>query len=289
VKTVDNSFIELLKSVGNQIDHTELNAAIKADNFDGEFALSEDGLASAKEQVKGLFTLDAAKHNRDLAEFYAQDLFPKHKKSALSSVEGQLRPLMEKNGIDLSGVDFISDKIPDLIEKLSSAPNSGDNKDVIDSLNEELRLARELPSKLEEEYNSKIQEKDESFRLEKLRDKFILKANEFTWADAYADKDLKRALLSQKWDKINAKAHLTLSEEGDIRLMQKDMPDKELYDGNKVMTFQNMLEPELEPYLKKSSPEKVRTETTAEKPVKQLNAQEARNLAERKAQEKMYS
>jgi hypothetical protein len=286
---VDNSFIELLKAVGNQIDHTELNAAIKADNFDGEFALSEDGLASAQEQVKSLLTLDAAKHNREIAEFFAQDLFPKHKKSALTSVEEKLRPIMEQLGVDLSGADFISDKIGDLQDKLSSALANGDSKDVIDSLNEELRAARELPNKLEEEFNKKIQEKDESFRLEKLKDKFILKANEFTWADAYADKDLKRALLREKWDKINAKAHLTLSEDGEIRLMQKDMPDKELYDGNKVMTFQNLLEPELEPYLKKSSPEKVRTEKTEEKPVKQLSAQEARNQKEYEAQRRMYA
>ena len=44
---------------------------------------------------------------------------------------------------------------------------------------------------------------------------------------------------------------------GEIRLMQKDMPDKELYNGNKIATFQSLLEPEIEPYLKKSSPEKV--------------------------------
>jgi hypothetical protein len=287
---VDKSFIELLKTVGNQIDHAELNAAIKADNFEGEFALSEDGLASAKDQVGKLLTLEAAVNNSTVIEKINKESYPKHMKTALTKVEDQLRPIMDKLGIDLEGAEFISDKIGDIEDKLSEAMASGDKKEVIEKLNEELRLAREVPTKLEQEFNTKIQEKEESYRVEKLRDKFILKANEFIWADAYADKDLKRALLNQKWDKINAKAHLTLSDEGDIRLMQKDMPEKELYDGNnKLMTFQSLLEPELEPYLKKSSPEKVTTTVSPKADTKVLNPQEARNLKEQNAQREMYA
>jgi hypothetical protein len=290
VKTVDKSFKELLITVGNQIDHAELNAAIKNDNFEGEFALSDDGLTSAKEQVGKLLTLESAINNPSVIERINKESYPKHMKTALSKYEDQLRPLFQKIGVEFSDSEFISDKIGEIEEKLSTALATGDKREVIEKLNEELRLAREVPTKLEEDFNNKIKERDESYRLEKLRDKFVLKANEFTWADAYSDKDLKRALLRDKWDAINAKAHLTLSEDGDIRLMQKDMPDKELYDGNnKLMTFQSMLEPELEPYLKKSSPEKVRTETTVEKPVKAVTAQEARNMKEYEAQKRMHA
>lgn len=285
---MDKSYIELLKTVGNQIDNAELNEAIKNNNFDN--ALSEEGLASAKEQVGKLLTLESAVNNPEVIEKINKDSYPKHMKTALTKVETQLKPVMEMLGVDLNGAEFVSDKIGDLEQKISEAIASGDKKEVIEKLNEELRQAREVPNNLQAEFEQKLKEQEDAFRTEKLRDKFILKANEFQWAEAYADKDLKRALLKEKWEKINAKAHLTLSEDGDIRLMQKDMPDKELYDGNKVMTFQSLLEPELAPYLKKSNPPSAETTTQVDaKPDKKLSAREQRNLAELAAQKKMYA
>lgn len=285
---MDKSYIELLKTVGNQIDNAELNEAIKNNNFDN--ALSEEGLASAKEQVGKLLTLESAVNNPEVIEKINKDSYPKHMKTALTKVETQLKPVMEMLGVDLNGAEFVSDKIGDLEQKISEAIASGDKKEVIEKLNEELRQAREVPNNLQAEFEQKLKEQEDAFRTEKLRDKFILKANEFQWAEAYADKDLKRALLKEKWEKINAKAHLTLSEDGDIRLMQKDMPDKELYDGNKIMTFQSLLEPELAPYLKKSNPPATETTTQVDaKPDKKLSAREQRNLAELAAQKKMYA
>lgn len=254
---MDNSFIELLKSVGNQINHTELNAAINADNFDGEFALSEDGLTSAKTQVSKLFTLESAINNQEVIERISKDLYPKHMKSSLSKVEGKLKPLYDKLGIDYSEAEFLSDKIGDLEEKITQSASKGDNKEVIETLNKELRDAKAALDTKDEEFNLKIQERDSSYLAERLKDKFTLSANQYKWADAYSDTDLKKAILNQKWDKLNAKAHLKLSDDGNILLMQKDFPDKELYNGNKLETFQSLLEPELEPYLQKSDPKKV--------------------------------
>ena len=68
---------------------------------------------------------------------------------------------------------------------------------------------------------------------------------------------LKEAILGKVWENINAKAHLNLNN-GEIGVFQKDMPEKEIYEGNKVVTFQNLLEPEIANYLKKSDPEKAK-------------------------------
>ena len=288
---MDKTFIELLKTVGNQIDHAELNAAIKADNFEGEYALSEDGLTSAKEQVGKLLTLESAINNPTVIESINKEYYPQHVKTAYKKFDSTLLPLLNKLGIDHTKYEFISESIADIEEALEKAKEGGgsDNKDLIDSLKADLLKANESLQGKDEEFNIKMNEKDASYELEKLKDQFFLKANEFTWADAYADKDLKRALLNQKWDKINANAHLKL-DDGEIIVRQKDMPDKEIYDdGNKIITFQSMLEPELEPYLKKSNPDKVRTEQTKEKPVKELSAQEAKNLAELARQRNMYA
>jgi hypothetical protein len=249
---VDNSFIELIKAIGNQIDNTELSAAIKADNFDGEFAMSEAGLNSAKEQVSKLLTIESAIANPDVIERINKESYPKHMKTALGKVEAPLKELYETYGVDYSDAEFISDKIDDLKEKLSEAVSKGDNKSVIETLNKELREAKESLDKKESDLENKINEVRNEYAMKDLRRTYELKANDYQWADVYSNPDLKKAILNQKWDKLNAKAHLQLSEDGTIQVMQKDMPDKELYEGNKVMTFQSLLEPEISDFLKKS-------------------------------------
>lgn len=255
---MDNSFIELIKVIGNQIDNDELSKAIKEDNFEGEFALSEDGLNLAKKQVSELLTVDSAVANPVVIERINKDSYPKHMKTALSKVEEQLKPVMNKLGIDFNDAEFISDKIGDIETKLSEALSKGDNKGVIESLNKELRDAKELLEGSEQTLENKINEVRSEYAAKELFNTYKLKANnDYQWAEVYSDSDLKEAILKQKWDKLNAKAHLKLVN-GEIVPMQKDMPDKELYDGNKVMTFQSILEPEIEGFLKKSDPQPTR-------------------------------
>ena len=79
---------------------------------------------------------------------------------------------------------------------------------------------------------------------EKLYDTFKLKANNYQWAEVYSDSELREAILEKKWNKLNAKAHLKLVD-GNIVPMNKEMPEKELYEGNKIVTFQSLLEPEI--------------------------------------------
>jgi len=261
---VDKSFIELIKIVGNQINNDELNKAIKEDKFDGEFALSEDGLNLAKKQVSELLTIDSAVANPAVIERVNKDSYPKHMKTALSKVEEQLKPIMNKLGIDLEGAEFVSDKIGDIEAKLSEALSSGDSKGVIDSLNKELREAKEMLDGREQEIESKINEVRSEYAAKELYNTYKLKANDYQWAEVYSDSDLKEAILKQKWEKLTAKAHLKLNN-GEIVPMQKDMPDKELYEGNKIMTFQSLLEPEIQGFLKKSDPQGVKKTSEPEK------------------------
>ena len=278
---MDNSFIELIKSIGNQIDNDELTKAIKEDKFDGEFALSEDGLNLAKKQVSELLTLDSAVDNPAVIERINKDSYPKHMKTALSKVEEQLKPIMSKLGIELDGAEFISDKIGDIESKLSEALSSGDSKGVIESLNKELRQAKEALEGSEQDLESKINEVRSEYAAKELFNTYKLKANNYQWADVYTDPDLKEAILNQKWEKIKAKAHLKL-DGGEIVPMQKDMPDKELYDGNKIMTFQSLLEPEIQGFLKKSDPPKaVRKEGQREEAPNDLTPKQREMIAQK--------
>ena len=279
---MDESIKKILGVLNNQIDSVELNAAIKADNFEGEFAISEDGLTAIISQTQELLSIESAVANPSVIERINKDSYPKHMKSALSKVEEKLKPIYDKVGVDYSSAEYLSDLIGEIEAKIDESASKGDNKGVIESLNKELREAKEALDNKDQEFNTKIQERDAGYLAERIKDKFTLQANQYKWADAYSDLDLKKAILSQKWEKINAKAHLKLSEDGEILLMQKDMPDKELYNGNKIETFQSLLEPELEPYLKKSDPKKVNKVEASTKDAPELTPRQAQMIAQRK-------
>ena len=276
------SIKQILGVLNNQIDSVELNAAIKADNFEGEYAISEDGLNAIISQTQELLSIESAVANPSVIERINKESYPKHMKSALSKVEEKLKPIYDKVGVDYSSAEYLSDLIGEIEAKIDESASKGDNKGVIESLNKELREAKEALDNKDEEFNSKIQERDAGYLAERIKDKFTLQANQYKWADAYSDLDLKKAILNQKWEKINAKAHLKLSEDGEILLMQKDMPDKELYNGNKIETFQSLLEPELEPYLKKSDPKKASKVEASTKDAPELTPRQAQMIAQRK-------
>lgn len=243
----------ILETLNNQIDSNELAAALKADNFEGEYALSEDGVKSILSQTKGLLSIDSAVNNPTVVENISKDLYPKHLKTFMTKFEDKLKPVLDKLGVDYSKYEYISDAIPDIEPKLS-AMSTGENKELINSLNEDIRLAKEALTSQSEEFQNQLKQRDADILADKLQQVYKSKATEKQWAEAYSMPDVKNAIMNQVWSKINAKATLKLTDSGDVAVMQKDFPDKELYDGNKILTFQGLLEPEIEAYLKKSDP-----------------------------------
>jgi hypothetical protein len=251
---MDKSIKTILEALNNQIDSNELTTALKADKFEGEYALSEDGITAIVDQTKGLLSAESAINNAEIIEKISKDLYPKHMKSALMKVEENLKPVLDKLGIDYSKHDFVSDAIKDITPKLVEL-TAGDNQELIDSLNEDLRAAKEGLTKAEEDFQAQLKKRDDDILQDRIKGSFISKAIEKPWADAYSIPEVKEAILDKLWGKINAKAHLKLTDNGEIVPMQKEFPDKELFDGNKVATFQSILEPELDAFLKKSVPE----------------------------------
>lgn len=279
---MNKDITSILEALSNQIDSNELATALKADSFEGEYALSEDGIESILTQTKGLLSVKAAVDNADVIEKISKDLYPKHMKSALFKVEEKIKPILDKLGIDYSSREFVTDAIQDIEPKISELSSAGDNKELIISLNEDIRKGKTINENLVLEHKDNLQKRDDGILADKIRQIYTSKATEKQWADAYSMPDVKTAILGQVWSKINAKAHLKLSESNEIIPMQKEFPDKELYDGNKVQTFQSLLEPEFEPYLKKSAPENVNT--TGVKTDKKYSEKEVARMAEHKRQ-----
>lgn len=273
---MDKTIKKILETLNNQIDSNELTTSLKADKFEGEYELSEDAITSIIDQIKGLLSVESAINNADIIEKISKDLYPKHMKSALSKVEENLKPILDKLGIDYSSLEFVSDAIKDIGPKLSELTKGDDNTELITSLNDDLRISKEALTKKDIEFEEQLKKRDDDILADKIRQIYKSKATEKQWADAYNIPDVKDAILNQVWSKINAKAFLKLTENGEIVPMQKEFNDKELYDGNKVATFQSLLEPELDAYLKKSEPVKL----TENGDKKQLSEKDLAGIAE---------
>jgi len=249
---------KILKIVNSLIDSNELTQAIKAEKFDGEYALSEDGIEAIKSQLSGLMTREAALRDKKVRDEIASELYPVQRKTALKKVESQLKEAYEVLGIDYSDVEFISDKadlIPEAIKSMKIADKGKvDNKELIESLKaERLKLAQEKDA-IEASWVEKFNEQEKSYKEKFLKDKFLLKATSKPFITAYEEDRVKKGILNDIYDELNSQAHLTLSESGEIQLFEKDFPDKELLIGNKKAEFQNLLDEKLERYLQKSKP-----------------------------------
>jgi hypothetical protein len=129
---------KLLEEYSKVIDSNELSQAVKAKSFDGEYALSEEGVESIVKQTAGLMTIEGAIRNKDVKETLAKELKVLHKKSFLSKVEEDLKPAYEALGIDYSDTEFLSDKAGEIAERIealkSSKDHLGNNKELLASL-----------------------------------------------------------------------------------------------------------------------------------------------------------
>lgn len=251
-----DKLLKVLEAVNGRISSKELDAIVKSGKTDGEYEFSDDGLDVAIGQIQGLMTQDAAVHNPEIIEAINKVNYPLHAKTALTKVEEPLKELYKLTGVDFNGEGFISDKISDLQEKIRTLISEGGNKDqsvTLQTLNTELKEAKELQVQIQQDKDAEIKKLNEGFELERLRSEFDSKATEKTWASVYDDADIKGAILSRIWENINAKAVLK-REEGVIKPYRKDDPNLPLYNGNSEATFQSLLEPEVDKYLKKSEP-----------------------------------
>jgi hypothetical protein len=254
---MDQNIWKILGTFSEAIDSNELAAAVKAQSFDGDYALSEEGITAIEAQAKGLMNVEGAIRNKDVKETLAKELKMLHKKSFLSKFEEDLRPAFEALGIDTTDVEFLSDKAGDIAEKikaLKSAKPTGENKELLASLeNDKKELAKQLQD-IEAGWQNKLNDQQSTFEQRRLKDQYMIKATSKQWAKVYQDGRVQKGILDSVFEDIQAKAILKMSEDGSIKLYDKELPDKEYYDGNKKIEFQTILDQTLDPYMQKSKP-----------------------------------
>jgi len=246
-----DSWKKALECLDNQIDSSELSKAIKEDKFDGEFALSEDGLKDLKTKVAELLTIESAVANQTVIERVNKDSYPKHMKTALTKVEEKLKPLMDKFGVDYSD-GYASDKLEELGEAIE-AQSKGDEGSVklLESQKETREVKLELKQKVAD-HVEEIRQLNTDNDMTALRSVFNYKVTDQKWADVYNIPDVKESIINSKWDKLLSNAVPKL-DKGEILLFQRDNPELRIFgDDNKELSFQSWRETEFSDIIKKS-------------------------------------
>jgi len=246
---------DILKLLSAQITSNELSTIAGASNLE-EVEVTDDGYKEIKEQVSSLMTLEAATHNPEVEKEILKIKEPEIKNQTLFSVEKRLKAFAKIVGFDLEDkekaheiLDIFDLKVKDLLSKGADEDTlkliAAQKDEITDLNNQVLNTQKEGDEKLE------VQKIESSQR--ELKSQFMLQAKSRNWADAYKGDEFNGIVLEKVWNTVNSKATLT-KKDGVIVPMQKDNPEKELFIGNKKVTFQDLIDPEFEPYLKKSDP-----------------------------------
>jgi hypothetical protein len=262
---MDQNIWKILGTFSEAIDSNELAAAVKAQSFDGDYALSEEGITAIEAQAKGLMNVEGAIRNKDVKETLAKELKMLHKKSFLSKFEEDLRPAFEALGIDTTDVEFLSDKAGDIAEKikaLKSAKPTGENKELLASLeNDKKELSKQLKEAKEDGERQAIDIRSD-FETQDLRREFDKLATKKPWLSAFSDvEDMRDSYLDKKWNKLTAIAKPKRSDGKNVKLFHLDQPDKEYYEGNTKVELQNFIDREFDEVYQKSKPASQHSQT----------------------------
>lgn len=288
---VDEKVKKLLLAAANQINSGDLLAALGADAFatNGTLEMDDEKIDQAEQEIKGLLTKESAKNNPELIGELTEKIKTeaetaakaKIKSEQLFAVEKGLESFANEAGIDLGVKPGEENAWYKMLEAIKKAEGSGTGdealKETINTLKAERERLNNQISEINETHSTQIDELKADYARKDLKTTFLLKANTYKWAETFDDK-LRGAVLNTTFDELNAKYTLKL-DAGEIKVYQKDNPELEAYgEGNKKLTFQTLLEPEIKPYLKKSNGQD--TPPPTDKPTPKVERKSLRDVDE---------
>jgi len=245
---------DIIKLFASQVTSNGLSTIAAASDLK-DVKIEDDDYAEIKTAVTGLLTVESAVNNSDVEKEILDAKTPEIKAKILHAYEKRLINLAKVTGIDLGGAEKAWDMLDIFDKEIESKLGSNANEDatkLIESLKGDKDQLNQDILKQKSDHENNIQEQEEKFIQNDIKNKFELQAKSYEW-DSHLDDNARTAITAQNWGKVNNKAKLKILE-GDIVPMNKDNPDKELYIGNKKQTFQDINDPLFEPYLKKSDP-----------------------------------
>lgn len=265
----------LLDKVG--VDNDELNAfATSGALQDLEIA---DETAEALQSAE-VMNLESAKNNGELGKYFRSKLYPEVKGELLDRVDQKInvvakRLLNEDQLNALNEIEFTQDRVAKFGEFVEStlAEKTDDTKlkESLKKAQKEIEQLHEQGAAKEEEYKNTLQAKMHEFKNEMLRRDVYNIARDYELQDAFKTTDeLKNSIYSIVWNTVTENAVPKYDESGKIRLFQKENPDMELYENNKKVEVNSLVEKAIAPYTKKSDPSPPKDNPPRHEPTKQV-------------------
>lgn len=253
---------ELLKELNKVFKLPELDAALSASNLDD--AINDDLLTKVKETTGATWlTSEAAKNNTELADYFKEKWKPVHTKSFLEKNEKEFDELFSDLGDDvkeeLSKRTKLTDKLAYAKELAKAAKQSGSSEEVekykktVNDLKKQLSTVEEAKQKEFEEVKKKASEEISGYKNGLIKERFKQVATSKEWADAYKIDDVRNPVLDSVYSKLSEKAIIDLDKTGNIVLKNKENPELELFEGSKKVSFNELVEAQIAPFIKKSN------------------------------------
>lgn len=263
---------EYLKAVANQ-------TGVEQDNEELKSLLSNQPLADIEipqgiyERLsKGLLTVEAAKNNAELASYF--------KVKSLGGIDNTLTKQLKELGLEESELnDALAEKdtykrvqkLLELTPKQFEArlkTQFGDNVKgkeeyiaKIDLLNKQINEERNSKVLLEQEYAGKLTEKDRFFEQFQIQHHFEQHLGKYNLTKALPVDDLK-VLIAEK---LKAEPYVFKLVDGKPAPYQKENPELEAHGAKGRMTYSDVLDKVVQPYLERApEPRKTTTTFTAE-------------------------
>ncbi len=266
---------DLLKALEKKVHNDELSSIVSASSLD-DVDITDEGWAAMLADITALMSKDAAVNNTEVIDEIVDSAKGKIVQKTLHNVETRLKSFASKTGVDLGEAKKAHEMLNVFDEKAVEVFKNDDGKTqtLIDSYKTDLgKLNGEIDG-LRTDHKAELEVLQKDFDIRELKTQFELQAKSQNWADSYAIPAVNKALTDQIWNEAKSQATLKF-EDGEIKPYNKENPDKEFYLDNKKATFEDLINPKFEPYLKKSAPAQQRVGIQA-----QTNGTEGQTTAE---------
>ena len=264
---------DLIKIINEHTNNNELEALAGASGVQ-EIEVQDETINEIKSKLSGLMSIDAARNNTELSEYFKKQLHPTIKGEILGNIDTDIlqntKSLFGEDAIkQFDGLDYTGDKIKKVFELAKNTLSSKSTDENLKKLNEDLKKQiAELSTNFETELTKKQQEienKSKDFEAKLInRDVKSLLSN-YKLGEKYQDDFIKESLYNKMFNDIQKKAKLTYNESGELIPRNPQNPDLELFEGNKkIESIRQLLDPLMEPYISKNPTVKVEYEKSKE-------------------------
>ena len=238
----------------------ELTSILAASSLD-DVEITDDGWAEMLTGVTRLMSREAAVNNPEIIDEIVESAKGKIIQNTLHSLEVRMKSFAQKAGLDLGDAKKAHEILTVFDEKIGEVFDNNDEKTkgLIDSYKKDLEKRNSEIGTLKADHTAEIEQMTQDSLKRELKTQFELQAKGQNWAEHYSIPSVNKALTDQIWSEINSQATLKF-EDGVIKPYAKDHSDKELYIDNSKATFEDLVNPKYEPYLKKSTKPETKTD-----------------------------